>query len=704
MSVSREIEERIRSIDIRTGSYSTEEQIEFAADFRSPMISFSNPGTGKTHSIIRGLIIAQTCHGIAGRNINAMSFTREATAELSRRYEKVCKQLNMTPTVQFNTFHSICRQILNEKYPEMKITSGYITEDDLESLQMHMADNGIYTEDKYYVKRVLEAINLLNHSLIYDDENVELSYAFKQLDISIDVFQQLRKELFVKGIISSSITQGDIPNYALYVLEKNLFIKQKFRKQYKIMVVDEFQDMTKLYLTVLSRISENLIVIGDMKQQIYGFNGASADIVDEYKKLYPNAREVNLTQSFRCKDEIANFATSVYLPNDQTVEAFKGIGSGGEVDILSARDLNIKDIVASIAEENKNNRNLDTEKKSTMFLFRNNYSITPIAEELFKQSVPFRVKKFYKVMDMPVFKELNDLASLALNPTNLELVKSVTLLFPQFKSYRNKPEMNPLYLAMKDVNKKNASLGNGKKASIFDINYAYNNMSEEILSILQQTAIRISRGCLCATAFTLLLPIYDKYIIEGKWWKLEKPLEFYTGLVAPIVNNKTYEQMVQDELEKESAINRAVTLQIGIKCYTMHSAKGLEADHVYIIDADSGVFPNDKKLDKLIENGCEYEAAKTLHEERNLIYVGITRAKSKCVIAYNDELTELIHSPRNNKYCKLDEVFMSTKRNFADVERFMSLMHLKQQTENKGKKVAYTNENMKKETANICAI
>lgn len=663
--MKKEIYDNLLMIDACTGTIATSEQREFEADFTTPLYSFSNPGTGKSHSIVKGIINAQTIHRIPGRLINAMSFTREATAELKVRYDKACKACDMTPTAKFNTFHSICRSIILEKYPSMKTKSGYDWDSDLEVLKKYMKDEGLECDDFFYVKKVLQTIENLDHTLIYDKEHVRESFRFKELDMDVGSFQRLRKRMFVNGLVRNNITQGDIPNYALYVLLNNPEIREKYKAQYKIMIVDEFQDMTKLYLVVLSLISENLIVIGDMKQQIYGFNGACSEIVEEYKKLYPNARRVDLTQSFRCKNEIADYATRVYYPNDLGIEAFKGTEDGGSVRIIPSNELPLEDIVSKIKED----------RRDSMFLFRNNFSMTPIAEELYKQGVPFRVKKFYKIMDLPIFKEMTDMAYIAMDPTNIEYVKALTWIMPEMRKY-NVTDC-PLVKAMEMTNAQNKAQGIRNQVSVFDVPYDWQeDSSKSILSAIKIAGERIKEGKICLSIFEAFDSIYDKYIIEGKWWKLEQKKEYYYEIAAPILTKKTFQQMVNEEYDKQRKIDDAESVRMGVKCYTMHSAKGLEAEDVYIIDAEDVLFPSEKNMKRYIKYECDYEAAKVLREERNLLYVAITRAKSNVVITYRDKLTELITSPLDNKYSFLDDVYASYDREFRDVETFMSLLNL----------------------------
>ena len=147
-------------------------------------------------------------------------------------------------------------------------------------------------------------------------------------------------------------------------------------------------------------------------------------------------------------------------------------------------------------------------------------------------------------------------------------------------------------------------------------------------------------------------------------------------LVKSIIVSKTFPKMVAEEYEKARKVEEAYNLNMGVQCFTMHSAQGLEADIVYLLDMDDGIVPSHKNYTKLIKSKCEYEAAKMIREERNLLYVALTRAKEKVVITYYGKLTELLSNPRQNTFSYLYEIYASTKMDFNDVESFLKSINL----------------------------
>ena len=176
---------------------------------------------------------------------------------------------------------------------------------------------------------------------------------------------------------------------------------------------------------------------------------------------------------------------------------------------------------------------------------------------------------------------------------------------------------------------------------------------------------------------TSLAAHYEEWVKkDGKWYLLEYDKEHYFGLASPVLADKTYTQLVITENEKAAFIKNCMDTNMGVRCFTVHSAKGLEADIVYLLDCNSGVFPNDIAIKKTYEIGCGFSAAKDVRADRNLLYVAVTRAKSKCIIAYESVLSPLVKSPRSNEYDDYDAIFKRENRIAPNGYAFKKLFNL----------------------------
>ena len=160
-----------------TGINLSAEQEDIVNHFDDSLIVFANPGTGKTTTLVAGLIAAQTFFGYKGETINAMSYTTASTTELSIRYRAACAKAAMSPTVKFNTFHSICNFII-KSYKRFNIVREFDTiAQDVKNLKQYMDQNpSTRTDDFYFVKSILLSIRTLNSQMKFSDESVEESY------------------------------------------------------------------------------------------------------------------------------------------------------------------------------------------------------------------------------------------------------------------------------------------------------------------------------------------------------------------------------------------------------------------------------------------------------------------------------------------------------------------------------------------------
>lgn len=658
INLSDDIITNLNMICGATGRQLTEEQMMFAADFTKPTISFSDAGTGKTYAVAVGLVHTQTYHKISGDKICVMSFTREAAREISERYDLMSRFKFISTKARFSTFHSLCNSIIKDAWGR-PIIKDFDYFNDLKALRGYVEAEGLTEMTDAWLKKLIQALNSLNASFIFDQDEINTVYKFKQLGISPVTFNNIRKSWFLRQKALKTIPRGDIPLHCYDLLIRNPEVRRKYKNMFDILVIDEFQDMSVLYIKIIKELCKVPIVIGDMKQQIYAFNGASDEIQREFFDSYPDARVCPLTQSFRCKDEIVDFATNLISANEPEYYGFSGVGKGGKVDIIRNRELPIEEIAKEIY---KYQQNVETEElKDIMFLFRNNFSGMVIMEVFYQNKVRFRSSKFKKVMDLPIFNELCKLLDATEDPGNLDKVWDALRLFDEFK-YSRRDNCGVLMAIEKF------------KTNWLDMEYTYKDpIMYDVIKILRICKEGMQRGSKAGQLFKTLLPVYENAIIKGRWYLLEFSKEFYFNLVGPIANDKTYEQMRFEEYDKQSRNDEAMAHYDGVRCYTIHSAKGLEADSVYITDCEQGIIPSEKNINNYVKSHCLYEAARMLRNERNLLYVAATRAKRELHVCYTSELAHLVSKPMDNEYSYLDEIYKTTERDFHNLEAFMDL-------------------------------
>lgn len=648
----------ITSLEAGLGCVYTNEQRRLIEEFDRSTICFASPGTGKTHTAIAGLIDAELYKGIPGDNIYALSFTRMATGELSVRYKKACERLHITPHVTFRTLHSLCAQLLEENpryfnLPSIRTDKQRPIKEQVRTVEDLCQEWGEKITPKI-ARDVVRACTDLNSALIFDEDSVKSKMVFKQCRCNYELFTRIRKNLFLLPMYTGIVPVDCIMLYALVLMLRHPEVSAEFKSKCKIMLVDEAQDLSLLHLRVISLLTDNAILIGDMKQQIYAFNGACQEIVDQFYRLYPQASTKELTQSFRCKNEIIDFANRIIAPNKLLGLEATGTGDGGSVDIIPNVPLN--ELAAQFRDDYLSHNHMFT--RDTLFLFRNNASAIPIAEALFKEQVPFRVNNYKAATELPVVKEMVEILNLCRNPYNINYVGALGYLIPELNGYGALKD-NPFY-----------KLCEKNSCSIFEINYIFKDMGvgSAAMQLLSELSEDIRQGVTVTDLFNKLWPMYESQWLHTRTWMLEYSVNYYINIINDVIRDKTFDKFVADEAAKVSFINENLERNRGIRCYTMHASKGLEADDVYILDADPDILPNLKKLNKMVECHSEMDAAREVRNERSLCFVAVTRAREHVYIVPHVEPAPILMG--ENIFSRFDEIYTSFGIQSDDINAF----------------------------------
>ena len=645
-----------------TNSSFTEEQKQVIYNFDKTCLVWADPGTGKTHTIVAGLFMAVYIFGIPANNIQACSFTTVATAEMSKRVDNIASLMRIsTPRIKFNTIHSKAWEICSSFYHVLGMRNKpIIIESSLKNIVDRVdafnKDFGFGFNDSK-LRSIALAINSLNSSLTFDKQAVMDKMVFKQLRIDYDKFDIIRKNCYRANIKSSTIPRGETCLYALHILELDKSISQILKDKIKLLVIDESQDLSLLQLRLASLMCENLILIGDIKQQIFSFQGACPEVVNEFRKLYPDVKEFALSQSFRCKDEIAEFATQIIKPNNLGGENFKGIGTGGEVVI--GRNPNVDNILRNLQKEVIENNGVLP--RSVLFACRNNISLVPIFDALYRYNIPGNASNYIPIYEMPVIEDLTKLCELAINPHKISNGLILNKIIPEFTRYGQ--TANPI---MKVATKE------GYNLLQVDYNFRYGGSTDKLLQDLMHVNELNLAGRKTSDLFNTLWKSYNELYLNYHQRYLEQEPEYYIKLVALILRNYTFKEYMQNELNKFSFFKKYTALREGVKCYTFHSCKGLESNHVYLLDVDDNILPNRSRLDKIISSGCVLEAAVNLRNERNLLYVACTRAMNRLVIGYSSEPSQLLYGKSDYEW--VNKEYMSSVISYADAEHFIKFI------------------------------
>lgn len=643
----------------------TSEQIAIIENFNKPLIVWADPGTGKTSTIVAGLFTAIDMHKIHPKNITALSFTRVATHELKSKFEVVAKRMRLpVPEVEFRTIHSLSLKIITDNYSLLGMTDKpkVVNSNFKSQVELVEAISKDYSLslDGYEINNISKAISSLNSSLIFDEQSVLNRSVFKKLKTSYENFTYIRYKIHLSNIRRNIVPRGDTCLYALEVLAKNPSLSYKYKDEIKLLVVDESQDMSLLQLYLMNLITDNLIIIGDLKQQIYAFNGACPDVVKRYSELYPTHLKLPLTQSFRCGQEIVDFATKIIIPNKIGGEDFKGVPNRNSI-VEIKKSLNYTKVLHDLNKRYiENNNVLPVE---IIFASRNNITLIPIIDALYELKLPARIIDYVSVAQLPVINDLVKLVELALCPHVIDNGLILNKIIPEFrlnKTYDN----NLMKIARKDG------------VSLLQVNYKFREdaLCSKLMSDLLEVSEENLKGASTSTLFNIIWRSYCSLYLDYHKRYLEQSPTYYTGLVSSIIQKNKFRDFLYRENDKQEYFERCDRMGNGVRCFTFHASKGMEADWVYLFDVDDFIIPNGKYLDQQIKDNCELEAAIALRNERNLLYVACTRARSELYLSYNEKLSDLITGETSYSY--LDKIYETSKTEFDEIPKFLEFTKL----------------------------
>ena len=594
----------------------TAEQKDVVAHMNNSMLVMANPGTGKTTTLRYGLVAASRLFNIDSRRILCMSFTNDATIEIKEKYKELCDKMGIYPGVNFSTFHSFCYSILRRCNPEITIDTTIDLFDMVNNIVNMMGLNIPLVN----IKQIVACVKYTTTRCITDENSLMQLSLFKkllELGITYEDYIKILDSIFNTKMFKGRIERGDIPLYAINGFVNNRSVVDEFNSKYDLVVVDEFQDLNFIYMIILSNMAKKLIGVGDIKQQIYRFNGSDDNIVDIFNKAYPNAYHTELKQSFRCSDKIAEFASRIIKYNNyEGFDGFKGVGTPGYVNVVNYRDFYSK------FDEIVKNIEATEDWYNYMFLYRYQFSGFALIHKMFLKKIPINIKDYTPIYNTAIFKDINLLYKCTLSD---DLGLWQEMYSKTVFGSAGEPKI------IKDAKKQNTSVLNAK-SMISDAERKFLSKIIELRTIFNTYKIEdyIANFIPFFTAYWK-----DKFYLD----KFQYEPDVYFRMLTSIYRGCKWSDVIDIEDRKIAFINQSINLNYGIRFKTLHSAKGLEAENVFILDYDSTAIPNASRFSNLLNTGNISEISDMIRDERCLLFVGATRAKNNLLCVYNMEPT-----------------------------------------------------------------
>ena len=587
------------------------EQLEAVSHETGPCMVLAGPGTGKTTVITSRIVNLIKKKVVSSENILVVTFSRAAANEMKERYVRL-SGAQSAREVSFGTFHSIFYKLLRQYM-------GYKLEDLLdENYKFNVVRNIVkklevgFTEDEEQLKNIISdmgyVISTMSDVTSYKPSSCDSS----QLKNIIEEYNEFKQN-------SGKYDYDDILNDCYYLLKKNPKILKEIRDRFKYVLVDEFQDINALQFETIKLIAEplnNIFIVGDDDQSIYGFRGAAPDILLNFEKLYPRCRRVYLRSNYRTTGNILTTALSVINSNHNRYhKELESMNSQGNLPVtLEAEDFEqeARTIATRIGQISRKGK----EFSNFAVIYRTNLQSRAVIDAFMDEGIPFvTLDGIVSMYNHWIFKDIMSYLKLGSGLGNSRDIIRII----------NKPKR---YIS-KDIMEKTEKQGgnflqeimNQSSLNRLQVNrmFELKNDIKRLGALDPQNAVRYVRNVIG----------YDEYLKEYAASKgistkgLIETIEEIESSASGFKSILLYMQHVEEVTEKLGEKDYANFGRNNVKLLTMHKAKGLEFDTVFICGSVEGLAPYIKD-DSMSDTDFE--------EERRLFYVAMTRAKTELYI------------------------------------------------------------------------
>ena len=568
-----------------------------------PCLVIAGAGSGKT-KVLTTRIANLILNGIPDYQILAITFTNKAAKEMKERLELLVPG----NTALVGTFHSFGLRIIRENALKLGMDRNFtiLDSDDVLSLIKKILKDKGYDSKEISPSYIRNRISFIKNEMLSEIE-IEKFFNTDVEKIAYEVYKEY--QLRIKK--NNSVDFDDLLVLPVKLFLSNSEVLEHYQNRFKYILIDEYQDTNEVQyklVKLLSKKYQNIFAVGDPDQSIYMFRGANYKNILNFEKDFFNARVIPLTDNYRSTKMILDAANSVIKNNkdrkDKDLVSHNGVGF--KIKYMRAYDERheIKLVIDEI------NRLLDEgfTKKNIAVFYRTNAQARVAEEQFLKANMPYKVVGSFYFYNRKEIKDLICYMRLILNPHDDISLRRVI----------NVPKRG---IGLSSINKLE-ELSRINNCSMFE---AINSGKELVFKNLIEELI-IDSDSLSLTE--LVDDILDKSGIKESLnsesledeLRLDNLMEFRS--ITASFEEQTGSVNLQDFLEEISLVadisehkeeDDVVTLM------TLHSAKGLEFEVVFLIGMEDGIFPHQNSF---IEEGG-------LEEERRLCYVGITRAKKK---------------------------------------------------------------------------
>ena len=596
-----------------------DKQREAASYTDGPLLILAGAGSGKTRTLTYKIAYLLEKEMVKPWEILAITFTNKAAKEMKQRVEGLIG--DKAHDIWLGTFHSICVRILKIEIEKLGYTRDFNIVDELDKNKIikEILKRLDMDEKMYPISSIVYEIGKAKEKMQKADSYVAMASGDYRKEKIANVYKEYEKDLKK----NNSIDFDDILSLTVEIFEKYPDVLEHYQNKFKYVLVDEYQDTNKvqfLFVSMLSKKSGKICVVGDDSQSIYGFRGADISNILNFEKTFNDAKIVKLEQNYRSTKMILNAANGVIKNNKAAIE--KNLWtSNDEGEKITYKTLPNEYEEVEFVVENIDNLCKKENKtyKDFAVLFRTNAQARVLEEVFMRSGTPYRLIGGLKFYSRKEIKDLTSYLKLIQNKKDDVSLKRII----------NEPKRgigdSAIGKAQILADEKGISLFEALDyvESITGLRSAQNiiEFRNTMKSLIEKKdSIKVSelmKEVLKVTGYEKMLEIEKTKESEGR---LENLAEFIG--VAIEFENENAENTLADFLDSIALVSDVDSLEESdeaVTLMTMHSAKGLEFPVVFLVGMEEDLFPSKRSL----------EEDEDAEEERRLCYVALTRAKER---------------------------------------------------------------------------
>ena len=583
-------------------------------------------GSGKTRVLTMRIAYLIEKLGVAPYHILAITFTNKAAKEMKSRINEMLLDSGSGCTI--STIHSLCMRILSQEIEALNYPKNFTVvdaEDQRQILKEAYKEFGLEKKE-YPYGVVLDYIANNKYEHIDPKMAKKLTYGDQRQIAKANVY-----EYYVDRLNKMyGLDFDDLILFTTRLFDENPIILEKWSKKYHYIHVDEFQDIDKEQYRLIKQLASfhnNIYVVGDPDQTIYTWRGADVNIIVNFDKDFPDTKTIILNQNYRSTNNILSGANSVIKNNKARVEKelFSKNGDGSKIihKTCNSELFEANYVVNQIVKLHSDGNNYS----DMAVLYRSNYLSREIEKVLIENRVPYIIYGGLRFYERAEVKDILSYLRMITRSDDLAFTRII-----------NQPRRGIGQKTIEAIQ----TIAKDKDISMYEV--IKNGLYPKNKDIFNQFVSMIEKWKNDMNTIDLELLLQEVLDDSGYRTMLEKEneTERLENIKSLLDDIKEYSQnypdsSLDDYLQEISLYTDKASLQVSdaVNLCTIHSAKGLEFDIVFVIGLSEGIFPSERSL---------LDGQKGLEEERRLAYVAYTRAKNLLYLTESNSFSYVIQS------------------------------------------------------------